>query len=53
MKKVGIITGSGPDAGIDFWNKLLKSNREYLKDKFTGDLDHPNTYIHSISELGF
>lgn len=52
MKKIGIITGSGPEAGVDFWIKLLKRNREYHGNKFRGDLDVPDTYIHSISKLG-
>lgn len=30
MKKIGIITGSDPEAVIDFWTKLLKKNRELV-----------------------
>lgn len=25
--KIGIITGSGPEAGIDLWRKILDANR--------------------------
>lgn len=52
MKKLGIITGSGPEAGIDFWQKFLLQNRNHFGDSFKGDLQVPNTYIHSISRLG-
>jgi aspartate racemase len=51
-KKIGIITGSGPEAGIDLWEKILKENKEILKDKFTGDLDAPDITIFSIPSLG-
>lgn len=51
-KTLGIITGSGPEAGIDFWNKFLIQNRNYLGEDFKGDLDVPNTYIHSNPLLG-
>jgi len=29
-KKIGIITGSGPEAGLDLWQKVLDSNKEIL-----------------------
>lgn len=51
-KTLGIITGSGPEAGIDFWNKFLIQNRNYKGKDFSGDLDVPNTYIHSNPLLG-
>lgn len=51
-KKIGIITGSGPEAGIDLWQKILKCNKEVFGDKFQGDLDAPNVTIFSIPELG-
>lgn len=51
-KKIGIITGSGPEAGIDLWQKILYENKLYLKDKFNGDLDAPNITIFSIPNLG-
>lgn len=51
-KKIGIITGSGPEAGIDLWQKILDENKDFLKDDFTGDLDAPNVTIVSIPELG-
>ena len=51
-KKIGIITGSGPEAGIDLWSKLLAANRKIHGDRFRGDLDAPDVTIHSESALG-
>jgi aspartate racemase len=51
-KKIGIITGSGPEAGIDLWGKILDENKAYLKNSFQGDLDAPNVTIFSRPELG-
>lgn len=53
MKKIGIITGSGPEAGIDLWQKILIENKAILKDKFQGDLDAPNLTIFSVPQLGY
>lgn len=51
-RKIGIITGSGPEAGVDLWMKILDENKKLLKDKFQGDLDAPDVTIFSIPELG-
>ncbi len=51
-KKIGIITGSGPEAGVDLWQKILKINKDILKEDFHGDLDAPNVTIFSVPELG-
>ncbi|MGH8808582.1 MAG: aspartate/glutamate racemase family protein [Noviherbaspirillum sp.] len=51
-KKIGIITGSGPEAGLDLWNKLLQANRKLYGSRFRGDLDAPNVTILSEPELG-
>jgi len=51
-KKIGIITGSGPEAGIDMWSKLLAANREIHGNRFRGDLDAPDVAILSESTLG-
>lgn len=51
-KKIGIITGSGPEAGIDLWQKILEENKNFLQDKFQGDLDAPDVTILSIPQLG-
>ena len=51
-KKIGIIAGSGPEAGIDLWTKLLAANRKIHGERFRGDLDAPDVTILSESRLG-
>jgi aspartate racemase len=51
-KCIGIITGSGPDAGIDLWQKILLATRQQLADQYQGDLDAPEVLIHSVPTLG-
>lgn len=50
--KIGIITGSGPEAGLDLWSKLLQANRAMHGEAFRGDLDAPSVTILSEPELG-
>lgn len=50
--RLGIITGSGPEAGMDMWAKLLEENRRRLGQAFRGDLDAPAVSIISDPELG-
>lgn len=50
--RLGIITGSGPEAGMDMWAKLLDENRRRLGPAFRGDLDAPALSIVSDPELG-
>jgi aspartate racemase len=51
-KKIGIITGSGPDSGIDLWDKILRANKKLLGAQFRGDLDAPNVTVFSEPTLG-
>jgi aspartate racemase len=51
-KCIGIIAGSGPEAGIDLWQKILDANRDALGPAFRGDLDAPDMVIVSQSRLG-
>lgn len=51
-KKIGIITGSGPEAGIDLWTKVLQANRQLHGNGFRGDLDAPCMTIVSEPTLG-
>lgn len=30
LSRIGIITGSGPEAGVDLWTKVLRANRQLL-----------------------
>ncbi len=50
--RIGIITGSGPEAGVDLWNKVLRANRQLLGDAYRGDLDAPEVVIFSVPTLG-
>lgn len=50
--RIGIITGSGPEAGVDLWTKVLRANRQLLGERYTGDLDAPEVVIFSVPELG-
>lgn len=49
---LGIVTGSGPEAGIDLWAKVLRANKAALGTGFNGDLDAPRVIVVSEPELG-
>lgn len=51
-KGIGIITGSGPEAGIDLWQKIIVSTRQHFGENFRGDIDIPNIIIYSDASLG-
>lgn len=51
-KRIGIIAGSGPEAGLDLWNKILQANRTLHGSTFRGDLDAPEVTILSVPMLG-
>lgn len=50
--RLGIVTGSGPEAGIDLWTKVLDHTRKLLGPQFRGDLDAPEVFVHSVPALG-
>lgn len=50
--RIGIISGSGPEAGIDLWKKILDVNKKQLGKRFHGDLEAPEVCVDSIPELG-
>jgi aspartate racemase len=50
---LGIIAGSGPEAGVDLWQKILVANRIGLNERFRGDIDAPRLVILSEPTLGF
>ena len=52
QSRIGIITGSGPEAGQHFWRCLLEACRCFHGDKFQGDLDAPHVTILSDPRLG-
>lgn len=49
---IGIIAGSGPEAGIDLWSKVLVQTQKQLGEGFRGDVDAPRVVILSEPELG-
>lgn len=49
---IGIVTGSGPEAGIDLWAKMLIRNQALFGSAFRGDLDAPRVAVLSEPSLG-
>ncbi|MEM1334821.1 MAG: aspartate/glutamate racemase family protein [Actinomycetota bacterium] len=49
---IGILTGSGPEAGIDLWNAVLAERRARLGERYRGDLDAPSVLVRSEPRLG-
>lgn len=49
---IGIVAGSGPEAGIDLWSKVLRRNAVVLGSAFHGDLDAPRVIVLSEPQLG-
>ena len=49
---IGIVAGSGPEAGIDLWAKILRRNAAVLGTAFRGDLDAPRVVVLSEPQLG-
>lgn len=52
IQRIGIITGSGPEAGIDLWSKTLLANRRRLGALYGGDVDAPHVVVVSVPGLG-
>jgi aspartate racemase len=50
--QIGIIAGSGPEAGADLWMKLLDLRRQQMGSGYRGDLDAPQVRIISLPILG-
>ncbi|WFU84969.1 aspartate/glutamate racemase family protein [Bradyrhizobium sp. CIAT3101] len=49
---IGIVAGSGPEAGIDLWSKVLARNQTLFGGDFRGDLDAPRVVVLSEPTLG-
>lgn len=49
---IGILAGSGPEAGADMWLAILSEWRTALGSSFRGDEDAPAVLIHSDPRLG-
>jgi aspartate racemase len=51
-KRLGIIAGSGPEAGLQLWKAILDTARERLGAHYRGDIDAPHVVIVSDPMLG-
>jgi aspartate racemase len=51
-KRLGIIAGSGPEAGLQLWEAVLDTARERLGSLYRGDIDAPYVVIVSDPVLG-
>lgn len=51
-KKIGIVAGAGPEAGIDLWCKILLANKQMLGGRFQGDLQAVDVTVFSVPKLG-
>lgn len=49
---LGIIAGSGPEAGVDLWTKILNGRRTQADSDYRGDVDAPSIRICSLPALG-
>ena len=49
---LGIIGGSGPEAGADLFHKVLAVHRRKLGSFYTSDRDAPNLLLSSVADLG-
>jgi len=50
--RIGIIAGSGPEAGADLFLKVIRANQRQTGAGFRGDLDAPPVVLLSEPELG-
>lgn len=49
---IGIIAGSGPEAGVDLWSKILIAARSALRENYDGDPSAPFVRVVSDPALG-
>ena len=51
--RVGVISGSGPEAGLDFCTKLLQIHKEKIGKDYKGDFDAPYIFMISSPKLAW
>ena len=51
-KRIGVICGSGPEAGMDMFQKLLLIHRQKLGERYRSDKDAPDIIVTSVSSIG-
>lgn len=49
---LGILAGSGPEAGMDLWHAILAERRARLGASYRGDVDAPSVLVRSDPRLG-
>ena len=50
--RIGIIGGSGPEAGADLFLKVLAAHRAQLGDAYLGDASAPNVLLSQVAAIG-
>ena len=50
--KIGIISGSGPDAGLNVFTKILEAHRRRMGDSYKSDKDAPSIVLYQVPEIG-
>lgn len=48
FRPIGVIAGSGPEAGVDLFNKILLAARAQLGERYAGDANAP--FVHLVSD---
>ena len=51
-RRIGLVAGSGPEAGVDLWMKVIQETKSLLGERYLGDLDGPYVRIVSSPVLG-
>lgn len=50
--RIGVISGSGPDAGINIMQKILNGNKERLESAYKSDKDAPYIMLYQVPTIG-
>lgn len=51
-RRIGLVAGSGPEAGVDLWQKVIEETKALLGTQYLGDLDGPRVRVISSPVLG-
>jgi len=49
---LGILTGNGPESGIELWKRINHRIRESRGQRFQGDVSYPHVLIESLPAMG-
>lgn len=52
FRPIGVVAGSGPEAGVDLWSKILLASRMIQGSKYAGDFSAPLVRVISDPALG-